>query len=173
MARADHLLVGRLGGVYSHHGIDCGDGSVIHFSAAGRAAAGRVQRTSMEDFVRDGTVQARDYSEFFARLKAPDQLPRRLQLRLRHELARLIGSDAAVKSFEPDAVIARAESRLGKGGFNLLSYNCEHFATWCKTGIRDSEQVYALWRASLDPRTYWRMRGASLLTSLLDRASSD
>ena len=27
MARGDHLYVDRMGGVYSHHGINCGDGN--------------------------------------------------------------------------------------------------------------------------------------------------
>ncbi len=32
MARGDHIKVRRRGGLYSHHGIDMGDGTVIHFS---------------------------------------------------------------------------------------------------------------------------------------------
>lgn len=39
-------------------------------------------------------------------------------------------------------VVRRAESRLGeKFAYNLLFNNCEHFATWCKTGIYHSQQV--------------------------------
>lgn len=41
----------------------------------------------------------------------------------------------------PDVVIARAESKLGESGYNLFDNNCEHFATWCKTGRKRSEQV--------------------------------
>jgi hypothetical protein len=44
---------------------------------------------------------------------------------------------------EPDVVIARAESMLGKSGYDLLANNCEHFATWCMTGQRESAQVQA------------------------------
>lgn len=40
-----------------------------------------------------------------------------------------------------DVVIQRAESRLGENAYDLFDNNCEHFATWCKTGIHISEQV--------------------------------
>ena len=32
-------------------------------------------------------------------------------------------------------------SRIGEQRYNLLFNNCEHFATWCKTGRHRSEQV--------------------------------
>jgi len=45
-------------------------------------------------------------------------------------------------SLTPEAVVHRAESRLGeRAQYNLLFNNCEHFATWCKTGIHHSQQV--------------------------------
>lgn len=44
-------------------------------------------------------------------------------------------SDSAV------IVIRRALSRLGESSYKVLFNNCEHFATWCKTGVSTSEQV--------------------------------
>lgn len=41
----------------------------------------------------------------------------------------------------PDVVVDRALSRVGCRGYDLVSNNCEHFATWCKTGERRSRQV--------------------------------
>ena len=41
----------------------------------------------------------------------------------------------------PDIVVGRAESRLGENAYGLFDNNCEHFATWCKTGVHASEQV--------------------------------
>ena len=35
----------------------------------------------------------------------------------------------------------RATSQLGMTGFDLISRNCEHFATWCVTGRWESSQV--------------------------------
>ncbi len=37
--------------------------------------------------------------------------------------------------------LRRAMSRLGEQDYNLLFNNCEHFATWCKTGRHRSSQV--------------------------------
>ena len=44
-------------------------------------------------------------------------------------------------------VIARASSRIGDTGYNLLYDNCEHFSNFCKTGIRESLQtnLYLEW----------------------------
>jgi hypothetical protein len=42
---------------------------------------------------------------------------------------------------DPDAIIARAMSRLGVGGYQLILNNCQHFARWCATGDHVSEQV--------------------------------
>src|SRR5579862_5736755 len=42
---------------------------------------------------------------------------------------------------DPDAIIARAMSRLGDGGYHLLFNNCQHIARWCATGDHLSEEV--------------------------------
>ena len=44
-----------MGGLYSHHGIDLGDGTVVHLSGEPlRRHAARVCRTSLEDFLQGG-----------------------------------------------------------------------------------------------------------------------
>lgn len=40
-----------------------------------------------------------------------------------------------------DVVINRAKSCIGEAKYDLIFSNCEHFATWCKTGSHRSEQV--------------------------------
>lgn len=45
------------------------------------------------------------------------------------------------KCYSDDAVVRRAEGRLGEKGYDIFSNNCEHFAYWCKTGKYKSEQV--------------------------------
>ena len=44
---------------------------------------------------------------------------------------------------EADRALAveRALSRVGERGYSLTGWNCEHFATWCATGIAVSQQV--------------------------------
>jgi len=45
------------------------------------------------------------------------------------------------KCLPPEEVIQRAHSRLGEHAYNLFLNNCDHFATWCKTGEQCSLQV--------------------------------
>ena len=41
----------------------------------------------------------------------------------------------------PEETLRLARSCIGKRGYNFLTNNCDHFATWCKTGERRSIQV--------------------------------
>ena len=43
--------------------------------------------------------------------------------------------------YSGDEAVERARSKLGQGGYNLALNNCEHFAVWCRTGVKDSSQV--------------------------------
>lgn len=109
MSRGDQIYVMRpllnMEGVYEHHGIDCGDDTVIHYSKS--TVTPTVSRTSYTTFSWGNPVYTKRYSI----------------------------------SFIPDVVVERAESRLGEQQYNLLSNNCEHFATWCKTGKNESGQL--------------------------------
>ncbi len=109
MGLGDQIYVHRqllnLQGVYEHHGIDCGDGTVIHY----RKPSETIERTPIDIFARGNRVYKRDYLDGFY--------------------------------FIADVVVGRAVSRLGEQKYNLLFNNCEHFATWCKTGVSDSQQI--------------------------------
>jgi hypothetical protein len=69
MARGDHIYV-RRGRRYSHHGVDCGDGSVIHFTGP-RGTRRHVARTPLEEFAAGSQVQVRIHDE---RLHAEDAI---------------------------------------------------------------------------------------------------
>ncbi len=104
MSRGDHVYVRR--GHYTHHGIDCGDGTVIHY-VGDRGTLRRVERTPWESFADGSKIHIRRYR---------DRLP-------------------------AEEVVRNAESRLGDGGYHLVTNNCEHFATWSSTGSAASSQV--------------------------------
>lgn len=55
MARGDQVYAFReiVGIPYEHHGIDCGDGTIIHYSKIGDA---QVSRTTRETFARGGSI---------------------------------------------------------------------------------------------------------------------
>ncbi|ACK67724.1 conserved hypothetical protein [Rippkaea orientalis PCC 8801] len=109
MARGDQIYVYRellnLNGVYEHHGIDCGDGYVIHY----RKPSETIEKTTLLTFTRGNSIYLREYPNEFC--------------------------------FIPDVVVSRAHVRLGEQKYNFLFNNCEHFATWCKTGINHSTQI--------------------------------
>ncbi|MDA0266805.1 MAG: lecithin retinol acyltransferase family protein [Cyanobacteria bacterium] len=108
MARGDQIYAMRewigISSVYEHHGIDCGDGTVIHYRKTDTA---EVARTSIALFGQGKPITIK----------------------------------VQPVALLPDTVVERAESRLGEQRYDLLTNNCEHFATWCKTGRNESEQL--------------------------------
>lgn len=62
MARGDHIYVERFGGLYSHHGIDCGDGTVVHYWVDVSPLASSIRRTTLEEFADGGQVEVREYA---------------------------------------------------------------------------------------------------------------
>jgi hypothetical protein len=170
LARGDHIWVRRLGGLYSHHGIDCGDGSVIHYSGDDWRSS-RVRQTDSEDFRLGGTVHVRSYEEFYRVASLEDLIVGRASTRIQRLLDGLRGISFDDVDPSPEAVVRRARSRIGDGGFDFVFNNCEHFATWCKTGLSKSAQVEAIWKFALNPGRYARLRVSSLLTARFDRSS--
>ena len=102
MAAADHLEVPRQHGLFNHHGIDLGDGTVAHY-LEGR----EILRSPLEEFSQGQPLRVISHAE-----------------------ASPVG-----------VTLRRAMGRLGEQDYNLLFNNCEHFATWCKTGRHRSGQV--------------------------------
>ncbi len=134
MAAADHLQVPRQHGLFNHHGIDLGDGTVAHY-LEGR----EILRSSTDEFSQGQPLSVIEHA---------DASPVRVTLQ-------------------------RAMSRIGEQNYNLLFNNCEHFATWCKTGRHRSGQIDSV----LERARHWSglmpsalMRGLELLVQrgLLD-----
>ena len=125
MATADHLQVPRRHGLFNHHGIDLGDGTVAHY-LEGR----EILRSPISEFSQGEVVSVMDHAD---------------------------ASPAGV-------TLRRAMSRLGEQNYNLLFNNCEHFATWCKTGRHRSEQVDSV----IDRARQWSRQMPSALLSGLD-----
>jgi hypothetical protein len=124
LAAADHLEVPRQHGLFRHHGIDLGDGSVAHY-LEGR----EILRSPLDDFSQGQPISVIDHS---------DASPTGVTLR-------------------------RAMSRIGEQNYNLLFNNCEHFATWCKTGRHRSSQI----ESALERARHWsQLMPAALMSGL-------
>ena len=125
MATADHLQVPRRHGLFNHHGIDLGDGTVAHY-LEGR----EILRSPFADFSQGEVVSVTEHAD-----------------------ASSVG-----------VTLRRAMSRLGEQNYNLLFNNCEHFATWCKTGRHRSVQVDTV----IDRARQWSRHMPLALLSGLD-----
>ena len=124
MATADHLQVPRRHGLFNHHGIDLGDGTVAHY-LEGR----EILRSPISEFSQGEVVSVLNHAN---------------------------ASPAGV-------TLRRAMGRLGEQNYNLLLNNCEHFATWCKTGRHRSGQVDSV----IDRARQWsRLMPSALLGGL-------
>ena len=116
MARGDHIMTRRWRGLYTHHGIDMGDGTVVHFSGEPlRLAKAAVVRETIEVFSCGAPVAVVEYADS----------PRSVE-----------------------EVVESALSKIGEAGYRLAANNCEHFATWCKTGRKQSPQVRRVVKAA-------------------------
>ncbi|MCK6533071.1 MAG: lecithin retinol acyltransferase family protein [Polyangiaceae bacterium] len=98
-------------GAYEHHGIHLGGGVVVHFSGAKPAKSAAS--------VRLGSLE-----QFAGRAGVA-----------------AIEVVAYSACLEPDVVVARARSLLGRVDYHVLRNNCEQCARWCKTGEFVSSQV--------------------------------
>jgi len=111
----------------SHHAIYIGDSQIVHFTGGAGADTGaslaaksqaRIQRESVM-----AIVSLANAAQAFLVVQPPS------------------GSDGR------DRVVARALSRVGDAGYNLVLSNCEHFAHWCETGESRSQQVLKAFQA--------------------------
>lgn len=80
MAKGDCIYVyrnlGNWDGLYQHYGIDCGDGTVIHY----RKPSEIIERTSLETFSRGNPIYVAQYSDGFSYI--PDVVVARAESRL-------------------------------------------------------------------------------------------
>ena len=110
MARGDHIKVSR--GAYDHHGIDVGNGEVIHYSGEMNAEKKNavICSVSKAAFAAGGKVDIVKHDD---KCYSRDETVRR----------------------------AKKHLGEGLGKYDFLGNNCEHFARWCKTGTKESRQV--------------------------------
>ena len=107
MARGDQIFVMRplmgMEGVYEHHGIDCGDGTVIHYSKA--VANPTVTRTPWKEFSWMNPVSVRLYTASFI----PDVVIERAESRLGEQQYSLLTNNC--EHFATWCKVGKAESR--------------------------------------------------------------
>lgn len=109
----DHIRVNR--GLYYHHGIYVTDDVIIQFGSTSQELnpeLAKVMETNLDGFLKGGFLEVREYTE-------EEQKGKRT----------------------PTEIVNYAFMQIGRGGYNLLTNNCEHFANECVFGKNKSEQV--------------------------------
>lgn len=113
----DVLAVKRMGGLYHHYGVYVGNGEVVHFSADDGSGINETD-PSKADVIK---TSLKVFSKG-------------------DEVSVDIDEDAR---YSGEEIAKRAECLIGtqKGKYDLAVNNCEHFAKFCKTGYKTSDQV--------------------------------
>lgn len=168
MAIGDHIYTERLNGIYSHHGIDCGNGMVIHYTAPRWRDRRQISRTTIEEFAKEGEILVKDYESFFDALRQPGSYSKKANHHISQMFNKLKGIDVDQLDLSSEAVIQRAEARLGEKAFNIVIHNCEHFATWCKTGINNSDQINAILKQTMTTPEFARHRTNDLMLKIFE-----
>lgn len=142
MAFGDHLLVERKRWFisYYHHGIDVGNDQVIHLATKKDA---EVVETSLEEFLMGGKIEIWEYITFVDTLKSyhrdmQGDFGRPHQSLPYLDEDRIAEIDARIA--DPKRAVDVARKNMGRRGYNIYADNCEHFATYCKTGLAISFQ---------------------------------
>jgi HRAS-like suppressor 3 len=65
-----------------------------------------------------------------------------------------------------DQAVERALSRVGERAYSLGGWNCEHYASWCATGVAVSQQVAAAVAAFLALLKAVVIAGAAVLAAV-------
>lgn len=167
--RDDNLKPGSIIGVkrklkglvyYKHYGVYVGNNKVIHFTSKNPNIVGNneIIETDFSHFLAGSNNYfvlkfPENFTEaFFKKVlkEAMRSLPLLLYPVFLGKKVLLIRTIKSIyylykkrqwNNYSPEETISRARSKLGETKYNLVVNNCEHFAIWCKTGIKESKQV--------------------------------
>lgn len=148
--KGDIIAATRLNGVYKHYAVYIGDGRVVHFAAANGdfGARASVHEAPFENFIKDSKdfeiLSFKAHYEFSKTAKEkinPDKVSGYNPLADIVSLIIEAGRAIEYHLYSPEETVERARSMIGKSDYNIIFNNCEHFALWCKTGVKESKQV--------------------------------
>ncbi|XVF42231.1 hypothetical protein PTKIN_Ptkin01aG0344000 [Pterospermum kingtungense] len=140
----DHIYAYRGLHAYSHHGIYVGEDRVIHFIPTEIVSNSNEKppcpKCQYQHNVHRGLV--RTCLHCFSK-----GAPLRLYQYETSSLVKLLkisGTCSTSKCLSPETVVHKANELRNNnsfGRYDVVDKNCEHFATFCKTGTATSEQV--------------------------------
>ena len=108
------------GDTYQHYGVYIGYKRIIHYVKGDHILDGIIAETSIDEFCKGDTLYIAEEDTLLSIFQE---------------------SDLTATFFGPRKTILRAKALIGTREYDLLDNNCEHFAIWCKTGVKKSTQV--------------------------------
>ena len=152
MAKGDHIAVARFFGLYYHHGIDIGDGTVVHLTGEPKRKRGaKVTQSKMVDFLKGGRLRVVDYSWIESTRSSGDETQlRRIETSLQEEGALrtpptiITIRDLINRINDSEQTVKTAFDHVTITGYDLFLNNCEHFAVYCKTVVKHSDQIESM-----------------------------
>lgn len=152
----DVIGVHRIYGLYDHYGVYESDDCVYEYAAQnGDFGNATIHTTTLRQFVRDSNnLFVLVFPEKRQKPGKQSATPGSAQgvfggFSDFHPLSDFLRDLIDSKQYHlhsPEETIQRARSRLGESRYNLVFRNCEHYALWCKTGVKESHQVDSLLR---------------------------
>jgi len=144
----DHIAFHRQSGAYWHH-------AIVEYIDEKESKFAVIEYTNtLKEIVQDGAQAAasllKNHGSQSESGEGKDYIP--AMAKVKRTECKLENEDVYVfkhkKCLDPKKVVENAQGRLGKGGYNPFTNNCEHFAMWCKTGKSSSDQVKKATRMS-------------------------
>ena len=140
---------------HTHFGVYVGRGQVVHYTSnlplisAWSSGDGKIRKTHLKKFLSgQRTYHVLDFG-FLSSILNPSYFNKQLTqirrniLRIKKNILKLIKRKRILIASR-EKTIFRALSRIGETDYKLFGNNCEHFAFWCKLGVKVSFQVNSL-----------------------------
>lgn len=155
--KGDILAVQRFGGVYSHYAVYVGNGQIIHYAQEfvdGKADLCKIHKANFDEFLKNET----QYEIIHFPEDGSNPIHECINLNndstckayeithIRPDVKAAIRNHKGYHLYSAQETVERAKSRIGETEYNLAFNNCEHFALWCKTGLKESSQVDEFWK---------------------------
>ena len=147
----DIVAVRRKNGLYYHYAVYIGRGKVIHYADPDKEMGKNpcIHKADFRYFLSGATSY--EILLFSEEGKVPQHIKidlisgkeekGRFSKKDRILFGKMFLGQMRINIFSPEETVNRAKIRLGEKNYKLKTNNCEHFAIWCKTGIRESTQV--------------------------------
>ncbi|KAK7504440.1 hypothetical protein BaRGS_00004306, partial [Batillaria attramentaria] len=124
--------------VYSHWAVYIGDGEVVHLAGEEDDGVASKMGGSGVGVQHVFSISGQHFTKAYVRRD------RFLDVAGDCIAIRDNSKDALLTPLPPEEIKANAIRLLGEATYNLLHYNCEHFATWCRYGRVSSDQAKAV-----------------------------